>query len=101
VIETVCARQIAIPNLGFDPDAVTRAERSVLHQAATLLLQVEIAQEQLVAGAVIDADVCIRLSSEARRILTGLRSRGASQATEAPPWSPLRSAHAKATSEPV
>lgn len=76
-------------DLGFNPDAVTLAERGVLHQAATLLLQVEIAQDQLVRGAVIDADVCIRLSSEARRILSGLRTRR--EKTEGPTWSPLRS----------
>jgi hypothetical protein len=33
------ARELA-QDLGFDPDAVTLSERAVLHQAATLLLQV-------------------------------------------------------------
>jgi hypothetical protein len=88
-------------DLGFSPDAVTLSERGSLHQAATLLLQVELAQDQLVGGAALDSDTVIRLSSEARRLLAGLRSRGASQATETPPWSPLRSSLAKATSEPV
>jgi hypothetical protein len=67
-------RELALAN-GFDPAAVTLTERSALHQAATLMLQIEVAQEQLVAGTTIDSDVCIRLSSEARRILTGLRRR--------------------------
>jgi hypothetical protein len=62
-------------DLGFDPDAVTLSERAVLHQAGTLLLQVELAQKQLIDSALIDADTCIRLTSEARRLLAGLRSR--------------------------
>ena len=77
-------------DLNFDLQAVTLAEKGVLHQAATLLLQIEVAQDQLVAGAIIDADVCIRLSSEARRLLTGLRKRAKQDAPPSPPWSPLR-----------
>src|SRR4029077_17369400 len=62
-------------NLGFDPESVTRAERAVLHQCATLMLQVELAQDQLVGGDIVDPDTVIRLSSEARRLLAGLRTR--------------------------
>jgi len=41
--------------------------------------------------AVIDPDVCIRLSSEARRLLASLRKRaGKQEASPPPPWSPLR-----------
>lgn len=76
-------------DLGFSPDAVTRSERGTLHQAATLLLQVEIAQEQLVVGATLDSDTVIRLSSEARRLLSTLRSRREA-APQPLPWSPLR-----------
>jgi hypothetical protein len=84
-------RQLA-SDLGFDLAAVTLAERGVIHQCASLLLQVEIAQDQLVGGAIIDADVCIRLSSEARRLLAGLRKRaGQDVSRTTPPWSPLRS----------
>ena len=78
-------------DLGFDLGAVTLAERGVLHQCATLLLQVEVAQDQLVGGALVDPDTCIRLSSEARRLLTGLRKRAKQGAPQpSPPWSPLR-----------
>jgi hypothetical protein len=61
-------------DLGFDPASVTLAERAVLHQAATLMLQVEVAQDALVRGMVVNPDTTIRLSSEARRLLAGLRS---------------------------
>jgi hypothetical protein len=80
-------------DLGFNPDAVTLAERGTLHQAATLLLQIERAQDQLVGGALIDSDTVIRLSSEARRLLGTLRSR--CEVTGTPPWSPLRAQLAK------
>jgi hypothetical protein len=84
-------------DLGFNLDAVTLSEKAVLQQCATLILQVEIAQVQLIGGAVIDPDVCIRLSSEARRLLAGLRKRAKPEAlAPSPPWSPLRSALAKA-----
>ena len=97
-------------DLGFDLDAVTMAERAVLQQCATLMLQTELAQDALVLGdALIDHDVCIRLSSEARRLLAGLRKRTGPKQAERP-WSPLRSrvfatankpdALAKATREP-
>jgi hypothetical protein len=91
--------------MGFDLDAVTLAERGILQQCATLLLQVEIAQVQLIGGAVIDPDVCIRLSSEARRLLAGLRKRAGKPEAPAPslPWSPLRAslAAAAATLKPT
>ena len=77
-------------DLGFDLARVSLVERGILHQCATLLLQVELAQDTLVRGdAVIDPDVCIRLSSEARRLLAGLRKRVGPRQAE-PPWSPLR-----------
>jgi hypothetical protein len=79
-------------DLGFELNAVTIAERGTLHQCATLLLQVEVAQDHLVRGVVIDPDVTIRLSSEARRLLAGLRKRAGKQEAPPPlPWSPLRS----------
>jgi hypothetical protein len=81
-------------DLGFDHAAVTWAERGTLHQAATLLLQVERAQDQLVGGSLIDSDTVIRLSSEARRLLGTLRSRY--EVTGSPPWSPLRASLARA-----
>jgi hypothetical protein len=87
---------------GFDPNDVTLAERGVLHQAAAFLLQVEVSSDALVRGAVVDDDTMIRLASEARRLLAGLRQRGKAEASPSPPpWSPLRSVLAKATREPV
>jgi hypothetical protein len=85
-------RELAL-DLGFELTAVTLAERGVLHQCATLMLQVELAQDTLVRGdGIIDPDVCIRLSSEARRLLAGLRKRAGKQESPSPlPWSPLRS----------
>jgi hypothetical protein len=80
-------------DLGFNYAAVTWAERGTLHQAATLLLQIERAQDQLVGGALIDSDTVIRLSSEARRLLGTLRSRY--EVAGSPPWSPLRAALAR------
>ena len=77
-------------DLGFELNAVTLAERGVLHQCATLMLQVEVAQDALVRGAVVDPDTTIRLSSEARRLLAGLRKRAKQGTTSTPPWSPLR-----------
>jgi hypothetical protein len=76
---------------GLDPSDVTLAERGALHQAAAFLLQVEVSSDALVRGAVIDADTTIRLTSEARRLLVGLRKRAKQQeASPPPPWSPLR-----------
>jgi hypothetical protein len=86
-------------DLGFDIQAVTRAEQAVLQQAATLLLQVEISQAELVGEGTVSPDTVIRLSSEARRLLAGLRTRaGQDAARQSPrPWSPLRARiHAKA-----
>lgn len=79
-------------DLGFDIRSVSLAEHAILHQSATLMLQVEVAQDQLVGGTTIDPDTCIRLSSEARRLLAGLRKRAGKQEAPPPlPWSPLRS----------
>jgi hypothetical protein len=92
-------RQLA-SDLGFDLAAVTLAERGVIHQCASLLLQVEIAQDQLVDGSIVDADTCIRLSSESRRLLAGLRKRVPQEAAPPAPWSPLRNRIHKAPAEP-
>ncbi len=76
-------------DLGFSLESVTRAERATIHQCATLLLQVEVAGDQLVGGASIDPDTCIRLTSEARRLLSGLRERKSTEPAP-PPFSPIR-----------
>jgi hypothetical protein len=80
-------------DLGFDIAAMTLAERGAVHQCATLLLQLEVTQDALVRGAVVDPDTTIRLTSEARRLLAGLRKRSGKPdgpPPAAPPWSPLR-----------
>jgi hypothetical protein len=84
-------RELAL-DFGLDLKAVSLTQRGVLHQLGTLLLQIEVSADQLVGGATVDADVCIRLTSEARRLLAGLRK----TAIEKPRvpvrerWSPLR-----------
>jgi hypothetical protein len=95
-------RELAL-DCGFDPSNVTLAERGVLYQAAAFLLAVEVSSDALVHGTTVNDDVMIRLASEARRLLAGLRRRAGKP--EAPPspllWSPLRAALSKATREPV
>ena len=84
-------RELAI-DCGFDPNDVTLAERGVLHQAAAFLLQVEVSSDALVRGVTVNDDTMIRLASEARRLLAGLRKRTGKQDTppSSPrPWSPL------------
>ena len=94
-------RELAI-DCGFDPSDVTLAERGVLHQAAAFLLAVEVSSDALVRGVTVNDDTMIRLASEARRLLAGLRKRGGK--LEAPPtpprWSPLRARITAPASEP-
>jgi hypothetical protein len=89
-------RQLAI-DLGLDIASVTVAERGVLHQMGVLMLQTEVSGDALVDGATLDPDTVIRLTSEARRLLTVLRGgRVEEDAPSPPPWSPLRNRiHAK------
>jgi hypothetical protein len=82
-------RELAVDS-GFDLDAMTLSERGCVHQCATLLLQLELAQDHLVGGVTIDPDTCIRLTSEARRLLVGLRKR-AGKPDASPPRGPLLS----------
>ena len=90
-------RELAL-DFGLDLKAVTLAERGVLHQLGTLLMQIEVSADQLVGGATVDADVVIRLTSEARRLLAGLRKRaGQDQPPARPLWSPLRARLAAAS----
>ena len=86
-------RELAL-DCGFDPNDVTLAERGVLHQAAAFLLQVEVSSDALVRGVTVNDDTMIRLASEARRLLAGLRKRTGKQgAPSSPRWSPLRVRH--------
>lgn len=52
---------------------LSELERGLVRQAAALSLKTEQMQESIVRGEAIDSDTLIRLSGEARRILTSLR----------------------------
>lgn len=54
---------------------LTELERGLIKQAAALSLRSEQLQGAVVRGEAVDSDTLIRLSGEARRILTSLRKR--------------------------
>ena len=56
---------------------LSELERGLVRQAAVLSLKTEQMQESIVNGKDVDSDTLIRLSGEARRILTSLRKRPA------------------------
>jgi hypothetical protein len=58
-----------------DAEGLSAAERSAIRQAATIMLRAEQLQSAIVKGEAVDSDTLIRLSSEARRVLAGLRRR--------------------------
>lgn len=60
-------------------DLLTAAERELLRQAAAMSLRAEQLQAAVVQGEQVDGDELIRLSGEARRILTTLRKRAPEQ----------------------
>jgi hypothetical protein len=93
-------RQVAA-DMGLDIRRVSVAERTVLHQLGALLLQVEVSTDALVDGATPDADTTIRLTSEARRLLSILHDRVEDEVSP-PLWSPLRARihKAPASAEP-
>jgi hypothetical protein len=76
------------------------AECEMVRQAAAIMLRAEQLQAGIVRGEAIDPDELIRLSSEGRRVLRSIRAGSKLEASAPPPWSPLRSALAKATREP-
>jgi hypothetical protein len=55
--------------------ALSTAEFGLIRQAAAMTLQAELLQARIVRGEAVNADELIRLSSEARRIMTNLRKR--------------------------
>jgi hypothetical protein len=69
-------------DLGLDRPTV--AECGLLATAATLALRAEQVQAAVVRGELIDGDELIRLSGEARRILTALRKRAPEQQRHVP-----------------
>jgi hypothetical protein len=75
-------------------------EKEMVRQAAAIMLRAEQLQAGLVMGEPINPDELIRLSSEARRALRTLGIKASAKKPEALltplPWSPLRSALAKA-----
>jgi hypothetical protein len=60
-------------------DLLTATERELLRQAAAMSLRAEQLQAAVVNGEQVDGDELIRLSGEARRILTTLRKRAPEQ----------------------
>jgi hypothetical protein len=56
-------------------DTLSEADKSLICQAATLLLAAERLQVEVVSGAEVDADALVRLNSEARRALGMLRAK--------------------------
>jgi hypothetical protein len=56
-------------------EGLSAADRSAIRQAATIMLRAEQVQAAIVRGEAVDSDTLIRLSSEARRVLAGLRRR--------------------------
>jgi hypothetical protein len=76
-----------IADLGCTPTSIV--ERNLIHQAAALLLRCEQIQAAVANGEPVSAvlgDQCIRLSSEARRVVANLRKSAKRDAT-----GPLRS----------
>jgi hypothetical protein len=55
--------------------AMSTVDLGLIRQAAAITLQAELLQARIVRGEVVSADELIRLSSEARRILSSLRKR--------------------------
>jgi hypothetical protein len=67
------------------------AECEMVRQAAAIMLRAEQLQAGIVAGAEIDPDELIRLSSEGRRVLRSIRAGAKPEASPSPsPWSALR-----------
>jgi hypothetical protein len=55
--------------------SLTEADKALVKQAAALTLQTEQLQADIISGAKVDPDTLIRVSSEARRILTKLKTK--------------------------
>ncbi|WP_425907605.1 hypothetical protein [Nitrobacter sp. TKz-YC02] len=60
--------------LGYE---LTEADRVMVKQAASLSLQAEQIETSVVQGLPVDPDLSIRLTSEVRRILAGLKTKAA------------------------
>jgi hypothetical protein len=63
---------------------LSEADKALCRQAAALTLRAEQVQCDVVNGLAVDADALVRISSEARRILGLLRSKGMKHRPPAP-----------------
>ena len=68
---------------GFD--ALGEGDRWAVRSAAALLLRLEQLQAAMARGQEVDADLLIRLNSEARRALDAVRKRGDRSVQQEPP----------------
>jgi hypothetical protein len=88
-------------DLHLDFGHVTKTDRDLLFQAASLMLAAELTQGRLIDGSkAVDPDVVIRLTSEARRIFISLRERARQDAPPSPRgWSPFKERFEKESAE--
>jgi hypothetical protein len=70
----------------FDGD-LSEADRSLIKQAATLLLKSEQMQEAVVRGEPVDSDALIRMASTAKRILAAISAKSAKRGPARPTFS--------------
>ncbi|WP_146686660.1 hypothetical protein [Bradyrhizobium canariense] len=68
------------PNL----TAIFEADRSLIRQAATLLLKSEQMQEAVVRGEPVDSDSLIRMASTVKRVLAAISAKSARRKPTAP-----------------
>jgi hypothetical protein len=62
--------------------SLSTIEAALIGQAAALVVKSEIIQAQVIAGESSDSDEAIRLASESRRLLDGLRSKAKTKPAE-------------------
>jgi hypothetical protein len=87
-LRTVAARRLRGLIAAYESelgDNLGEAEKAMIRQVCSLQLRIEQLETAIVEGRDVNADEIIRLSSERRRLLTGLRGR----AVKAKPAGPL------------
>jgi len=68
-------------------DSLTAAERALIRQAASMVMQAEEAQADLLSGRTVDADAMVRLSNASARLLSALGvQRRKRQPQHVAPW---------------
>jgi hypothetical protein len=70
----------------FEGD-LCEADRSLIRQAATLLLKSEQMQEMVVRGEPVDSDALIRMASTAKRVLAAISAKSAKRKPARPSFS--------------